>query len=255
MWDAKRDMIDPYRLAGEVFGTEGTRIRHQCVRFHRFGSFMAAFPSIKLLYTSASMSAINCIDCRAEGKTEAYAFAPSMFSESSLAGNMSVFEDLSVIQMGIKRTDARESDWLTIWWGDQKTEVQMLGMQANGLRMNRPYDRYQHIFPGLALWHLRFNYLKIVWELFYLGDSATERSTLQWAADHWHRDKTSRPTDFYSLQDLTIHSYRARVIAILKPWIQDQEPGLKLHDNRVLGKWFSEILPAKWALAMEWLDY
>ncbi len=48
-----------------------------------------------------------------------------MFSESFLAGNQSVFEDLNVIQMGI--------DWLTIWWGDQKTDAQMLGMQGNGI--------------------------------------------------------------------------------------------------------------------------
>ena len=79
---------------------------------------MAAFPSIKLLYTSASMPALNCIDYRAEKKTKAYVFALSIFSESSLTGNISVFEDLNVIQMGIKRTDAYWSNWLTIWWGD-----------------------------------------------------------------------------------------------------------------------------------------
>ena len=211
-------MIDPYRLVVDVFGPEGSRIHHQCVRFHRFRSFVATFPSIKLLY-SASMPALNCINCRVEGKTKAYAFAPFMFSKSSLTGNISVFEDLNIVQMGIDKTDARWSDWLTIWWGDQKTEVQMLGMQANGLRMARHYDCYQHKIPELALWYLRFNYLKMVWELFYPGSSATERFTLQWAADHWHRDKTTRPTDFYSLQDLTIHNYRAKVISISKPWI------------------------------------
>lgn len=153
------------------------------------------------------MPVIDRIKCEAEGKTEAYAFAPSMFSESSLSGNQSVFKDLNVVQMGIDKENARWNDWLTIWWGDQKSEAQMLGMQANGIRMDRAYDRYQHIFPGLALWHLRFNYLKMIWELFYPGGSPTERSTLQWAADHWHRNKTTRPTDFHSLEDLTIHSY------------------------------------------------
>lgn len=139
-----------------------------------------------------------------------------MFSESSTAGNLSVFGDLNVIQMGIDKTDARWDDRLTLWWGDLKTEVRMLSMQAHGVRSARVYDRYQHLFPGLALWHLRFNYLKMIWKLFYPGGSSTKRSTLQWAADHWHRDKTTRPTDFHSLEDLTLHNDRARIIAIMK---------------------------------------
>ena len=85
-----------------------------------------------------------------------------MFSENLLAGNQSVFKDLNVIQLGINKTDARWNELLTIWWGDQKTKIQMLSMQANGIRMDWPYDRYQHMFPGLAFWSLRFNYLKMV---------------------------------------------------------------------------------------------
>ena len=94
----------------------------------------------------------------------------------------------------------------------------------------------------------------MVWELFYPGGSATERSTLQWAADHWHRDKTTRPTDFHSLEDLILHSYRARVIAIIKPWIQEQAPSLKLHDNQALGMWLAELSTTQWAEAMDWLN-
>lgn len=151
MWDAKRDMIDPFKLAVNVFGIEGTRVCHQYVRFHCYRSFMAAFLSINLLYPSILMPVINCVDCKVEEKTKAFMFAPFIFSESSLAGNISVFEDLNIMQMGIEKTNIHWSDWLTIWWEDQKTEVQMLGMQANGLLMDQAYNCYQHIFPGLAL--------------------------------------------------------------------------------------------------------
>lgn len=109
-------------------------------------------------------------------------------------------------------------------------------MQRLGQGMDRAYDRYQHLFPGLALWHLRFNYLKMVWEVFYPGGLALERSTLQWATDHWHRDKTTRPTDFHSLEDFTIHSYRARIIAMLKPWVHQQNKRLRLHNAEISGK-------------------
>lgn len=45
---------------------------------------------------------------------EAYAFAPSIFNESSLFGNQSVFENLNIIQIGIDKTDLQWDNWLTI---------------------------------------------------------------------------------------------------------------------------------------------
>lgn len=117
MWNAKQDMINPEELGMRVFGPEGTKVRNQCVRSHRFRAFLAVFPVLSFSYSS-SMPKINVINCKTEGKTEAYAFAPSMFIESSLSGNLLVFEDLNVIQMGIDKTDSRWEDWLTIWWGD-----------------------------------------------------------------------------------------------------------------------------------------
>ena len=108
------------------------------------------------------MPKVEIIDCKTEGPTSAYPFAPAMASESTTAGNISVFEDLNINQLGLEKDALRWEDLLTIWWGDLKMEVQMLSMQNYGIGMNRAYDRYQHIFPGLALWHLRFNYLKMV---------------------------------------------------------------------------------------------
>lgn len=108
---------------------------------------------------------------------------------------------------------------------------------------------------GLAFWHLSFNYLKMVWEVFYPGGSPTERLTLQWAADYWYRDKTTRLSDFHSLEDLTMHSYRAQIIAMLKPWIQEQEPTLKLFDPEVLGSWIENLSSTCWSKALDWLEH
>lgn len=123
MWNTKRDMIDPYELTINVFGPKGVRIRDQCIKFYRFQSFLAAFPSITLLYLSVCMPTIDWIKCQRERKTEAYAFVSSMFNESSLAGNQLVFEDLNIVQMGIEKDDDQWNNWLTIWWGNQKTEA------------------------------------------------------------------------------------------------------------------------------------
>lgn len=55
----------------------------------------------------------------------------------------------------------------------------MLSMQNQGVGAARLYDQYQYIVSGLALWHLQFNYLKMVLELFYLGRSSIEWLMLQ----------------------------------------------------------------------------
>lgn len=126
-----------------------TRIKY--TRFHRFPAFQTAFSAEALLLLSASMPTINKIDYRIQKRTEAHAYSPFIFSESSTAGNIAVFEDLNVNQMGIKKTDCQSNDWLTICLGDLKTEIQMVELQINGTGMHQVYDRYQHIFPGLAL--------------------------------------------------------------------------------------------------------
>lgn len=54
----------------------------------------------------------------------------------------------------------------------------MSGMQLNKIGMNWPYNQYQYMFSVLAFWHLRSNYLKIVWELFYPGGLVTKKFTL-----------------------------------------------------------------------------
>lgn len=78
---------------------------------------MAAFPALSFCYL-LFMTKINVINCKTEEKTKAYTFAPLMFSESFLSDNLSIFEDLNVIQIGIEKINLRWKDKLTIWWGN-----------------------------------------------------------------------------------------------------------------------------------------
>lgn len=205
MWNPTSHFLKAHTISTRVLGIPIEDQRAKCIRHHRFAAFTAAFPAFAFSY-NAAMPKVDIIDCKTEGATAAHPFAPSMASESTTTGNINVFDDI-VSQLGLKKDDSRWKDLLAIWWGDLKTEVLMQSMKIHGIGMDRDFERYEHLFPGLALWHARFNYLKMIWEIFYLGGSASERSTLQWAADHWHRDKTTRPTDFHSLEELTIHSY------------------------------------------------
>ena len=165
------------------------------------------------------MPAINIIDCKYKRSIKSFLFAASIFSKSSTIDNFAIFENVNILQMWLKKTNAQWLNRLTLWWGDLKITNHMLGIQGQEVGINWPHDWYKHLFSGLALWHLWFNYLKMIWELFYLGESSTEYFTLQWAANHVHWDKTTKPTDFYLLKKLIIYSYKAQIIAILKSWI------------------------------------
>ena len=96
MWNAKREYLDLWKLGMSVFGPEVSKTQTKCNRFHRFKAFQTAFPAKDLLLLSASMLNINKIDCRTKRSIEAHAFASSMFSKSSTAGNIAMFEDFNV---------------------------------------------------------------------------------------------------------------------------------------------------------------
>lgn len=61
------------------------------------------------------MPIIDIINCKTEGPTEAYPFAPSMASENTTAGNITVFEDLNIGQLGLDKDDPRFGELLTLW--------------------------------------------------------------------------------------------------------------------------------------------
>lgn len=178
MWQPKKELLKSLLFVKRGFGVNNQGVQNQCICHHRSSAFISGFPGCSFSY-GPKMPIINLINCETERCTKAYPFALSMASKSTTAGNITVFKDL-MEQMGLAdHEDTRFEDQLIIWWGDLKTEVQMLSIQGHGIGAARAFDLYRHIFPGLALWNLRFNYLKMVWELFYPGGSATERSTLQ----------------------------------------------------------------------------
>lgn len=61
------------------------------------------------------MPTLHYIDYKVERKTKVHAFALLMFSKNSLTSNILVFENLNIVQMNIKRIDARWNNCLTIW--------------------------------------------------------------------------------------------------------------------------------------------
>ena len=118
-----------------LFGPHLQDQQDQYICHHRFSFFIAAFPN-KTFFFSARISKVDIIDCKTKGSTIAYLFALAIVSKSIMIDNISIFEDLNMNQLDLKKEDPRFGELFTIWWGDLKTEVQMLSMQWLGIGMD-----------------------------------------------------------------------------------------------------------------------
>lgn len=112
MWNPKREYLDIFLVMSSIFGHAGTEIRKKCQQMHRFNAFRTGFPQENFSH-QPRMPIINIIDCKRKKSIKPFLFALSMFNESSIAGNLAVFEDPNIIQIGLDKTNA--------WWADSVT--------------------------------------------------------------------------------------------------------------------------------------
>lgn len=113
IWDAKRETPDAWKLRINVFGLETRETWIKYTWFHRFKAFQVAFLGKALLLLFASISTNNKIYCKTEKYIETHAYASFIFSKSSITGNITMFKDLNVNQIGRKKTiPNRMTGWL-----------------------------------------------------------------------------------------------------------------------------------------------
>lgn len=113
MWDPFRDILRPCAICRAVFGPENRSQHLQYICHHQFTSFLIGFPHQTFSY-SAVMPKVDIINCKTEGSIIAHLFAPSIASEST-TGNIIVFEDMNIVQRGLKKEDPCFDDILIIW--------------------------------------------------------------------------------------------------------------------------------------------
>lgn len=71
---------------------------------YRFNTLRVGFHDKSFDY-QLSMPVINVINCKRKGLTKAYLVSPFILSKSSTTGNISVFEELNIIQIGMDKVD------------------------------------------------------------------------------------------------------------------------------------------------------
>jgi hypothetical protein len=162
------------------------------------------------------------IDVLTPVKTVHRSLGPIPHDESSNAGNILVLENIFRHQYHLP--DSAFEQRLFLIYGDQKTTQRIRSIKQRREQAERPYDRLQWALPVPALFHLRMNYLYMISRL-HFGGPGSDQSTLYDAMNFWTRKKISKSkADFYALEQLIIHSFQARVCALL--WCRLAQSGL-----------------------------
>lgn len=153
------------------------------------------------------------VDVLAPVKTRHCSLGPIPHDESSNAGNFMVLEN--IFRQQYRLSDAAFEHRLFLIYGDQKTTQRIRTIKRRRFRARQPYDSLRWALPVPALFHLRMNYLYMV-SMIHFGGQGGDQSTLYDAMNFWTRKGISKSkSDFYALEQLVIHSFQARVCALV----------------------------------------
>jgi hypothetical protein len=76
-----------------------------------------------------------------------------------------------------------------------------------------------------GLWHLKLNYLRLIWEEHWGGPNNLDDSSSLWTAHHyWYNNKPMDQNKFHRLEDLVIHTWQANIVAIMvQIWKEERQ--------------------------------
>ena len=168
------------------------------------------------------------IDVLVPTKTIHCSLSPIPHDESSNAGNILILEN--IFQHQYRLPNSAFEQHLFLIYGDQKMTQQIHSIKQHREQAKRPYNRLQWALPVLALFHLHMNYLYMISRL-HFGGQGGDQSTLYDAMNFWTRKKISKSnSDFYALEQLIIHSFQARVCALLWHKLAQLGLGIEFED-------------------------
>ncbi|RTE68120.1 hypothetical protein BHE90_017503 [Fusarium euwallaceae] len=154
------------------------------------------------------------IDILARQKTSHVSLGPIPHDESTNVGNLNVLANIFEEQYKLPEDVFQER--LFLIYGDQKTTQRIRTVKSRRSRSARAVDGLRWALPVPALFHLRMNYLYMLSRVHFGAAGDGSKATLYYAANLWIRKGIQKKkADFYSLEQLVIHSFQARICAIM----------------------------------------
>ena len=151
------------------------------------------------------------IDILPPRKTVHRPLGPIPYDESSNAGNLAILENIFRGQYHLP--DSIFQKRLYLVYGDQKTIRRLRTIKRRRRESEMPFDRLQWILPVPALFHLKMNLLYMISKA-HFGGQDRDQSSLYDAMNFWGRKRITRTkSEFHALEELVIHSYKARIVA------------------------------------------
>lgn len=153
------------------------------------------------------------IDILPASKSIHQPLGPIPHNESTNAGNFAVLKNIFGHQFRLPN-DAFTSRIFLIY-GDQKTTQRIRTIKRRRRQAALAYDRLNWALPVPALFHIRMNYIYMISRI-HFGGQDRDQSSLYHAMNCWGRKRISKAkSDFFALEELIVHSFQARITAIL----------------------------------------
>jgi hypothetical protein len=111
-------------------------------------------------------------------------------------------------------------------FGDALTTKLLHGLKTErSIESDSPYNQLAWLLPVFGLWHLKLNYLRLLWEEHWGGPDNPDDSSSLWTAHHyWHDNKSIDRNKFHQLEDLVIHTWQANIVAVMvQIWKEERQ--------------------------------
>ena len=151
---------------------------------------------------------------------------PLMHDESTNAGTIDILQDIYQDQFGFdedKQEDMEQfEDRLFLHMGDALTTMRMWAAKAEKSADDSAYGSGKWILPVFGLWHLKYNYAKMIIAEHWGGHDDDLSSLYQ----VWHSMYTDRYCDhkiFQVIDNLIIQSFYSRLVALFLRYLYEKQ--------------------------------
>ena len=149
-------------------------------------------------------------------QTESYPLSYMPYKESTCDGTQQVVEDIFEKQFEMNEENSQWTDCLRPVFGDALTAKMLQSLKAERSMESDPYSELAWLLPVFGLWHLKLNYLRLLWEEHWGGPDNPDDTSSLWTAHHyWYDNKPMDKNQFFRLEDLVIHTWKANITAIM----------------------------------------
>lgn len=163
------------------------------------------------------------LDVLPNARTEHVTLGPILESESTVAGNYNVLENIFLQQFNLN-PESDFSDLLYLVFGDLKTLQLIQSCKQQRSEASTAYSRHNWVLPVPGLWHLRLNFLQMVMKNFYGGKKYSDQYSTLYSQMNYldRRNIPKEKAPFHHMEELVLQSFDARLVALLYIKIGDK---------------------------------